>query len=83
MDIQAFLAEDRGASVIATASLMIVFCTVFVVLRYYARFLSGTLFSIEDILIPFAWLAETGLCINAISKTCSRSILWHLLTANQ
>jgi hypothetical protein len=71
MDIVAFLAEDKGASILATASFMIVFSTVFVVLRYYARFLSGTSFGVGDILIPFAWLAEMVLCINAISKTCA------------
>jgi hypothetical protein len=66
MDLDAFLADDKGASILATASLMIIASTVFVVLRYYARYLSGTPFSVEDILIPFAWLAELGLCINGI-----------------
>lgn len=62
----AFLAEDNGPSVIATASLMIIFCTLFVGMRYYARYLTSTSFNIEDVIIPFAWLAEVGLCVVGI-----------------
>lgn len=68
----AFLAEDIGRVVTATASLMIVFCTAFVVLRYYARYLTSTSFTIEDAIIPFAWLAEVGLCIVGIGKCALR-----------
>ncbi|KAL5371436.1 hypothetical protein PMIN06_012881 [Paraphaeosphaeria minitans] len=57
-----YLAEDRGPTIIATASLMIIFCTVFVGLRYYARYLTLTKFGAEDVIIPFALLAEVGLC---------------------
>ncbi|KAF1980436.1 hypothetical protein BU23DRAFT_445056 [Bimuria novae-zelandiae CBS 107.79] len=61
-----YLAEDIGPSIIATASLTIAFTTVFVALRYYARHLSQTRFGVEDVIIPFAWLAEVGLCIIGI-----------------
>jgi hypothetical protein len=57
-----FLAEDRGPTIQATACSMIVFCTTFVALRYYSRYLTSTALNIEDVLIPFAWLAEVGLC---------------------
>lgn len=64
----AYLAEDIGPTVIATASCMIIFCTVFVGLRYYARYLTQTRFGVEDVIIPFAWLAEMGLCIVGIGE---------------
>jgi len=63
-----YLAEDNGPTIIATASLMIIFSTVFVGLRYYARYLTTTKFGAEDIIIPFAWLAEIGLCIVGIGE---------------
>jgi hypothetical protein len=61
-----YLAEDNGPTIIATASLMIIFCTGFVGLRYYARYLTSTRFGAEDIIIPFALLAEVGLCVVGI-----------------
>ncbi|KAF2707388.1 hypothetical protein K504DRAFT_504558 [Pleomassaria siparia CBS 279.74] len=61
-----WLAHDLGPTVIATASLTIICSTLFVGLRYYARYLAQTKLSIEDVLIPFAWLAEIGLCITGI-----------------
>ncbi|CAG5146934.1 uncharacterized protein ALTATR162_LOCUS1957 [Alternaria atra] len=45
---------------------MIIFCTAFVALRYYSRYLTSTALNTEDVLIPFAWLAEMGLCIVSI-----------------
>jgi hypothetical protein len=60
------LSEDIGPTIIATASLMIFFCTVFVCLRYYARFLANTAFGPEDVMVPLAWVAEVGLCIVGI-----------------
>jgi len=68
MDLPAFLAEDRGPSVLATAWVMIILSTIFVGLRYYARYISSTSFSVQDAIIPFAWLAQVGVCITAISK---------------
>lgn len=68
MNPPTFLAEDRGPSILATASVMIILSTVFVGLRYYARYLSSTSFSVGDAIIPFAWLAEVGVCITSISK---------------
>lgn len=64
-----YLAEDTGPTVIATASMMIILCTVFVGLRYYARYLTSAEFGAEDMLIPFAWLAEVGLCVVGIGKS--------------
>jgi hypothetical protein len=61
-----FLAENNGPTITATASLMIFFCTIFVGLRYYSRYLAGTAFNIEDVIMPFAWVAEMGLCITGI-----------------
>jgi hypothetical protein len=61
-----FLAESNGPSITATASLMIFFCTFFVGLRYYSRYLAGTALNIEDVIIPFAWVAEIGLCVVGI-----------------
>lgn len=63
-----YLAEDIGPTVIATASVFIFFSTFFVGLRYYARYLTGTKFGAEDIIIPFAWVSEIGLCITGIRK---------------
>jgi hypothetical protein len=80
MDLPAFLAEDRGPSIIATASTMIFLSTLFVGMRYYARYLTGTSFGVQDIIIPFAWLAEVGVCINGISKSHAFSDLAKLLT---
>ncbi|KAF2798255.1 hypothetical protein K505DRAFT_189223, partial [Melanomma pulvis-pyrius CBS 109.77] len=61
-----YLAEDIGSAIIATASLMLIFSTVFVGLRYYARFLAQAKFGGEDLLIAFACLAEVGLCMTGI-----------------
>jgi hypothetical protein len=61
-----FLAENNGPTITATASLMIFFCTLFVGLRYYSRYLAGTAFNVEDMLVPLAWVAEIGLCIVGI-----------------
>ncbi|OAK95185.1 hypothetical protein IQ06DRAFT_64953 [Phaeosphaeriaceae sp. SRC1lsM3a] len=66
MDLQSFLAEDRSTSLIATASVMILLSTLFVGLRFYARYLTSTSFNIQDVIVPFAWLAEIGLCVNGI-----------------
>ncbi|KAF2252600.1 hypothetical protein BU26DRAFT_394231, partial [Trematosphaeria pertusa] len=65
-DSPEFLAEDVGPTIIATASLMMIFCTLFVGLRYWARYLTQTRFGAEDVIIPFAWLAEMGLCVVGI-----------------
>ena len=67
----AFLAEDIGPSITATASLMIVFSTVFVGLRFYARFLAHAKFGVEDVITPFAWLGEMGICITGIGASVS------------
>ncbi|KAF2026805.1 hypothetical protein EK21DRAFT_38597, partial [Setomelanomma holmii] len=61
-----FLAEDKGPSILATASIMIILCTVFVGLRSYARYLTSTSFSVQDVIIPFALIAEMGLCVTGI-----------------
>ncbi|KAF2466687.1 uncharacterized protein BDR25DRAFT_163487, partial [Lindgomyces ingoldianus] len=61
-----YLAEDIGPTIIATASLMVIFSTLFVGLRYYARHLTQTKFGVEDVIIPFAYIAELGLCITGI-----------------
>jgi hypothetical protein len=79
MDLPAFLAEDRGPSIIATASVMIILGTVFVGLRFYARYLTSTSFGIQDVIVPFAWLAEVGLCINGVGKRRSGSERVNLL----
>jgi hypothetical protein len=63
-----YLAESLGSQLIATSSIFIVLSTLFVALRYYARYLTQTKFGLEDIITPFAWLAEIGLCITAIGK---------------
>ncbi|KAF2018438.1 hypothetical protein BU24DRAFT_170900 [Aaosphaeria arxii CBS 175.79] len=61
-----FLAETIGPHLIAASCVFIVLSTAFVALRYWARYLTHTKFGIEDVLIPFAWLAEVGLCITGI-----------------
>lgn len=63
-----FMAADNGPIVLGTAFSMIVSCTIFVILRYYSRYLSSTAFSIEDVIIPFAWLAEMTLCAGGICR---------------
>lgn len=68
-DSPEFLAEDVGPTIIATASLMMIFCTLFVGLRYWARYLTQTRFGAEDVIIPFAWLAEMGLCVVGIGMS--------------
>jgi hypothetical protein len=72
-----FLAEDRGPSLLTTSATFIVLGTIFVGLRYYARYLANTSFSVSDVIIPFAWAAEMGLCINGICKCprCGDTIL--------
>jgi hypothetical protein len=71
MDVEAFLAEDRGHSIIVTASVMIGLCTLFVGLRFYARYLMSTPLGIQDVIAPFAWLAQMGVCATAISESIS------------
>lgn len=68
MDLEAFMAEDHGPMILATASVMITLCTIFVGLRFYARHLTSTSFNVEDVIVPFAWLAEIGLCATGICK---------------
>ncbi|RMZ70202.1 integral membrane [Pyrenophora seminiperda CCB06] len=66
---------DNSPVVLGTAYSLIVSCTVFVILRYYSRYLSNTAFSIEDVIIPFAWLAEMALCgvsINCVENGLGR-----------
>jgi hypothetical protein len=70
-----FLAEDRGPTITATACLLIFFCTSFVALRYYSRYLTSTSFNIEDVLVLFAWLAEVGLCIVGVGRYATPSRL--------
>ncbi|KAF1835395.1 hypothetical protein BDW02DRAFT_496109 [Decorospora gaudefroyi] len=83
-DSPEFLAENRGPTVTAAASVMIFFCTTFVALRYYSRYLTSTAFSVEDAIIPFAWLAEIGLCISGIVMTekagTGRHMAWVVTT---
>jgi hypothetical protein len=55
------------------ACLMIIFCTAFVALRYYSRYLTSTALNTEDVLIPFAWLAEMGLCIVSTGTQCLKT----------
>ncbi|KAF2007735.1 hypothetical protein P154DRAFT_452904, partial [Amniculicola lignicola CBS 123094] len=66
MSSPSYLADNIGASILATASVFILLSTVFVGLRYYARHLTQTPFALEDVIIPLAWLAEIGLCITGI-----------------
>ena len=75
-----FLAENRGPTIQATACLLIIFCTMFVALRYYSRHLTSTAFNIEDVLIPFAWLAEVGLCIVGIGRQPLKVPIAHIDT---
>jgi hypothetical protein len=82
MDLPVFLAEDRGSSIIATASVMVILSTLFVGMRSYSRYLTSTSFNAQDIIIPFAWLAEVGLCINGISKRYT-SYQGRFLTSSQ
>jgi hypothetical protein len=63
------LTEDTSPTLIATASLMMISCTVFVGLRYWARYLNQTSFGAEDVMLPFAWMAEMGLCIVGIGRS--------------
>jgi hypothetical protein len=76
MELAAFLAEDRGPSIIITASIFIVLSTLFVGLRYYARYLMRTPFGVQDVIVPFAWLAEVGLCVDGISRS---DLLWSFI----
>jgi hypothetical protein len=69
IDIPVFLAETRGPSIIATASFTTILITVFVGLRYYARYLTSSPFNNQDVVVPFAWLAEFGLCVTSIGKS--------------
>lgn len=48
MDVQSFLDENRGPSLLATASVMIFLSTLFVGLRFYARYLTSTSFNVQD-----------------------------------
>lgn len=82
--LPAFLAEDRGPSLLLTASVLIVLSTIFVGLRSYARYLTNTPLSIQDVIVPFAWIAEMGLCINGICERCSHMLwrLWLIMTSD-
>jgi hypothetical protein len=64
-----FLAEDLSPTIIALSSLMAAFCTVFVGLRYWARYLMQTSLGADDFLLPLAWLSQMGLCIVGISQS--------------
>lgn len=62
-----YLAQDIGPMLVATSSIFIFLSTVFVALRYYARYLTQTRFGAEDVIMPFAWLAQIGLCVTGIA----------------
>lgn len=61
-----YLAESLGPQLVVIASVFMLLSTVFVALRYYARYLTQTRFGLEDVITPFAWLAEIGLCVTGI-----------------
>lgn len=74
-----YLAEDAGPSLIATSALFIILSTIFTVLRFYARHLTQAQFGLEDVIMPFAWLAEIGLCIINICQSGQPSFMISLL----
>jgi len=63
-----YLKEYRGDTLLAICVTFIIFETVFVVLRCYARYLTTSSFGWDDAIIPAAWLANIGLAILCISS---------------
>lgn len=68
-----YLAEDRGHVLVAIAVLFMVVDSLFVALRFYAQRLNKTPIGLDDVLIPFAWLVQFGICILGIG-TQAKSI---------
>lgn len=65
---QEYLDEYSGNILIAICALFIIFETVLVALRYYARYLTTSSFGWDDAVIAAAWLTNIGLCILCISQ---------------
>jgi len=63
-----YLAENQGHVLVAFAVLFIIVDSLFVALRFYAQRLNKTPFGLDDLIIPFAWLVQVGLCLLGISK---------------
>ncbi|KAF2760796.1 hypothetical protein EJ05DRAFT_243018 [Pseudovirgaria hyperparasitica] len=62
-----FLAQNSGEDLIACATIFIILNTTFVGLRFYARFTKQTSLGLDDYVIAFAWVANIGLCVLAIT----------------
>ncbi|MCJ1403834.1 hypothetical protein MMC11_007057 [Xylographa trunciseda] len=56
-----YLDESCGGTLIGISILFIVLEAIFVLLRYYARHLTGTPRGWDDLIIPAAWFANLGL----------------------
>ena len=52
-----------------TAIAFIVVLTVLVILRYCARYTAKTPWGWEDLLIPFAYLSNLGICVVSIGRS--------------
>ena len=62
-----YLREYRGDTLLAICDTFIVLDTVFIPLRFYARYLITSSFGWDDAIIPAAWLSNVGLAILCIS----------------
>ncbi|MCJ1389690.1 hypothetical protein MMC18_002547 [Xylographa bjoerkii] len=70
--------ESCGGTLIAISVLFIILEATFVMLRYYARHLTGTTRGWDDLIIPAAWFANLGLCILGITFVTDAGVGRHL-----
>ncbi|KAF2179123.1 hypothetical protein K469DRAFT_674827 [Zopfia rhizophila CBS 207.26] len=73
-----YLAEDSGPTLVAIGALFICLDTIFVALRFYARRLNKSPIGLDDLVIPFAWLVNVGLCILGITMVYDAGVGRHL-----
>ncbi|KAF2202540.1 hypothetical protein GQ43DRAFT_307710 [Delitschia confertaspora ATCC 74209] len=74
----AYLAEDEGHTMIAIAILFIILNTLSVAIRFYARRLNKSTLGSDDLVIPFAWLVNVGLCALGITMVHEAGVGRHL-----
>jgi hypothetical protein len=77
-----WLAEDKGPTLIAISVLFMIVDTTIVLLRFWSVRLqkSPGYFSLDDVVIPIAWLFNIGGCIVGIRKFAAIHYSYSTLT---
>ncbi|TVY93747.1 hypothetical protein LAWI1_G000884 [Lachnellula willkommii] len=80
---QSYLEAYSGNVLIGVCSAFIALETIFLALRFYARSLAPLQWTWEDLLLPFAWLFNVGLCSLCINSVPAAGVGRHLAYVKQ